>query len=410
MDRVNRNLQMASKWILGVILLLGFGVRVALMKNNPMFVDELYEATGPISRSIMDNLIHFRLDATLLHVLLTMPIALVGWEPFLLRWTSLLAGILSIPLCYRLGKQLFNNSVGILASAMLSVLPTAIVTSIMIRGYSFMIPLSLMSSIFLVQALRRGDIHQWLLFAAGVTLLIYTHAFAVVILTPMAVYAAWWIGRAPAQHKGRLLRGAVLALAVIGIGTAGIIGLTLHSDQRLENALQFTNENWKGDFPPVQLPNLPAIVASYLKPLRRANFTGSGDWPQLYYGLLILLGGIAGVIEKRHRPGTWYRLLFVIVPVMSVAIIATWLGYKVFNRYLDFALFGYVFLAAYGIWWLSSKVGRNHWPLKLGIGILAATGIMWPAYGELAERYSLGESQQLCRLLTIYKNMRLPVI
>jgi hypothetical protein len=390
-----RNFQMTSKWMLGVILLFGFGLRVTLLKNNPMFVDELYEATGPISHSVMDNLIHFRLDATLLHVLLTMPMALAGWEPFLLRWTSFLAGMLSIPLCYQLGRQLFNNSVGILASAMLSVLPTAIITSMMIRGYSFMIPLSLMSGIFLVQALRRGDIHLWLLFAAGIILLIYTHAFAVIILAPMALYAACWIRRAPAQNRGKLLRDAALALAVIGIATAGIIALTLQSDQQLENALQFTNENWKGDFPPIQLSNLPAVVASYLKPLRRANFTGSGDWPQWYYGLLILVGGMAGIMEKRHRPGTWYLLLLVVVPLMSVALIATGLQYKVFNRYLDFALFGYVFLAAYGIWWFSTKVGRNRWSLKLGIGLLATMGIMWPAYGELAERYSLGESQQL---------------
>ena len=166
--------RIAPPRIVGLVLLLlvGFWIRLLLMRNAPIYVDELFEARNILPQSLIDMFRHFRLDASLPHVLLTKPISLLGWEIFLLRWVSLWIGLLSLPLVYRLGRRLFGSGVGTLAMAMLVVLPTAVSTSIMVRGYSLMITLSIASTLALMKAVEGRRLRHWLLFGIGVALLI----------------------------------------------------------------------------------------------------------------------------------------------------------------------------------------------------------------------------------------------
>jgi hypothetical protein len=388
-------------WAPIAVLAFGFWLRLISMRNDSLFVDELGEAAQHIGRSVAYNLIDFRISSQLLHILLTMPMAYVGWEPFLLRWTSLCVGMVSIAFAYQLGKQLFGSQVALLISAMFSVLPSAVFTSGEIRGYSLMILFSLTSSIALIQALKSKDIRQWLLFALWVTLAAYTHVFSLVLLAPVFLYVVGWISYGPKRlsplDRAKLSRGAVLALVVISIGIVGLAGLMFNSQAEGDN-LQQVGGVWSTDFAPFQLSDLKETFADYLEPLRIANFTQLHGWPQFSYAAAILVAAIASIMEKRHRWAIWYLLLVAIVPMISVTVMLTAIQFHVLARYLDFSLFSYVFLAAYGIWWLSSKGRRNSRAIRLGLGTLLTGIIVLPAYGDLATRYSVGETQQLVKV------------
>jgi uncharacterized membrane protein len=384
-----------------VIILLSFWVKLTLLETRPLLLDERYEATQHIRHSVSFNLHHYRVDAQLFHVLLAMPMSYLGWEPALLRWVSLLAGILVIPVSYRLGKQLFDTRVALLAAAMFSVLPQAVIHFTAIRGYSFVILLCLASSIALINALKSERVHYWLLFALLITLALYTHISVGVFLVANYVYILWWIGRGPAhlpsRSRRRLLGGALLATLVIGIGIMGIAGLIIQSDTNVGNLQEVLQDDQVGDFTPFQLSDLGTTLSPYIDLLSEASFYRGRGWPLFFYGAIVLLGSIVGSVQRRQRWAIWYLMLVAILPLVVFTTIRTVVGpeFYGYTRYLSYSLFSFVILAANGIWWLSRKIGRDRWSVVVGSSVLLAGICVAPAFSALAATYSQWKSQQL---------------
>ena len=389
---------LCSRWAPIAALVLAFGIRVVLMKNDPLFVDELFEAREPISQSVLDNFVHFRPDSNLLHVLLTKPMAFLGWDPFLLRWPSLLAGVISLPLCYRLGRKIFNDRVGLLAAAMLGVVPAAVIDSIWIRGYSLMIPLSLLSCCFFLEALQSGRLLHWVLFGLGVALLSYAHTFGALLVAPALIFAATHFvshrSQRPQGVRNRLLLGASIALSIVIAAVLSIAWLMRQSDLHYVAQLHFS-DNWGTDFPALQLSDLKRTFLPYLEPMRRANFTDSRGWPFYYYGSLVLLGTVLGVSQRRYRGSVIFLLLVALVPMLLITLGQTVTRFQTEARYLDFALFAYVLLSAFALWWLSSHLARKAWPAAAAAGLLATGILVFPAHSDLNRRFATGDSQRL---------------
>ncbi len=394
--------QSALIWgILIVIILFSFWVKLILLETRPLLLDERYEATQHIRHSVIFNLLHYRVDAQLLHLLLAMPMSYVGWEPAFLRWVSLLAGTLVIPVSYRLGKRLFDTRVALLAAAMFSVLPQAVLHFTAIRGYSLVILLCLAGSIALINALRSGRVHYWFLFGLLITLALYTHISVGVFVVANYVYVLWWIGRGPANLPSRttrrLLGGALFASLVIGVGIMGIAGLIIQSDTNVGNLQEVLLDDQVGDFTPIQLSDLGATFSPYVDLLSEASFYRGRGWPLFLYGAVVLLGSVVGFVQRRHRWGTWYLVMVAILPLVVFTTIRSVVGpeFYGYTRYLSYSLFSFVLLAANGIWWLSRKIGRDRWPVVVGSSVLLVSIGVAPAYAALAVPYSQGKNQQL---------------
>lgn len=102
-----------------LVLWLAFWLQVRELDSSKLFVDELYEARMHIARPVAENFVNYRLDSHLLHALATKVMATVGWQPFFLRWPSVLAGVLSIALIYRMGLTLLDRQSGVLAALLM---------------------------------------------------------------------------------------------------------------------------------------------------------------------------------------------------------------------------------------------------------------------------------------------------
>src|SRR5262249_34045255 len=89
----------------------------------------------------------------------------LGYTDFLLRLPSALFGIASLPVLYVLGRELTSKKAAVFAVFVLAFSPFHIWYSQEARMYSQLLFLSLLSSVLLLQALRRGEMSWWIYYA-----------------------------------------------------------------------------------------------------------------------------------------------------------------------------------------------------------------------------------------------------
>jgi uncharacterized membrane protein len=102
---------------------------------------------------------------------------LLGESDFLLRLPSALFGIASLPVFYVLGRDLTSQKDAVFAVFVLALSPFHIWYSQEGRMYSQLLFLSLLSSVLLLQALRRGKARWWVYYALVSAAGMYTHVF-----------------------------------------------------------------------------------------------------------------------------------------------------------------------------------------------------------------------------------------
>ena len=115
---------------------------------------------------------------------------LVGWSEMATRTLSLLIGVLSVAMMYRLGKSLYHQRVGFISTLLLSTSVFFVFYSHEVRGYIQYLFLTI-TLLYLYwhqshkSQLSRSDGFWFVLFAI---LLIYTHYVALYVVVAMGIY------------------------------------------------------------------------------------------------------------------------------------------------------------------------------------------------------------------------------
>lgn len=130
--------------MLAALILLGFLLRLIRLDFQPLWWDEGYSVWFA-ARPLADML---RLTAADIHPPLYYALlhgwsGLFGLSPAALRFFSLIAGLLAIPLAYLGGRDLRNPRAGVIAAALVAINPLAIYYSQEIRMYGLAATLSL---------------------------------------------------------------------------------------------------------------------------------------------------------------------------------------------------------------------------------------------------------------------------
>jgi mannosyltransferase len=190
-----------SKIVVIAIIVLAFALRVCRLDHQSIWYDEgvsIYYANqslkGLIAAVSTDN--HPPLHSFALHLWLK----LAGQTEFSVRFLSLISGVLSVPLLFKLGAELFDQRVGALAAFLLSISPFHVWFSQEGRMYTLAALLGLASVYIFILLLRKGVSPAWryLLPSYVITsaLGIYTHFYvAFVILFENIAFLAQWILR-----------------------------------------------------------------------------------------------------------------------------------------------------------------------------------------------------------------------
>ena len=213
-----------KKEIISFLLVLGLGVLLRLYRitEQSIWFDEWLHFSSLSSMDLRTFLDNFRFyipehaAAPFYYVALYGTSRLTGFAPTVLRMFPLITGVGSIGLIYLLGKQIHNTRTGLFAALLLALSPQHIWYSQEIRPYALFLFLSLASVYLLVLycATRR-----YLFFALQCLvnlLLIFTHAFAFMILLPQVIYVYYRQGARKALLWS-MVHGVYVALLFFSI-------------------------------------------------------------------------------------------------------------------------------------------------------------------------------------------------
>ena len=226
-----------------IIGLLAFALRVYRLGYQSLWYDEGFSAY--LARSPLAELIDYRgMDPhpPLHAVSLGLWTSLAGDSEVALRFPSALAGTVGVILVFRLGASLLGSQTGTYAALLAAVNPFLIYYAQEARPYSFLLALSLGSTILLVHLVRprpthpstssrprpgespaetgRMELGRWAAYVAVTALALWSHYFAVFTLA--GHWFLWLIACRRYRPMGcpRLRRGYGLS----GCGRAGVAG------------------------------------------------------------------------------------------------------------------------------------------------------------------------------------------
>lgn len=140
-----------------------------------------------------------------LYFLLAWASTKLGSAPELIRLPSLIAGVASIPLVFLVGRKAVSSAAGLLAAAVMTLMPFMIFYSADGRTYALAIALLLGSTLAMLHAAESGRTRTWVLYGVLTALAMYTHYTAAFVL---AAQLAWLLLFHPEARKPALLANA----------------------------------------------------------------------------------------------------------------------------------------------------------------------------------------------------------
>ena len=180
-----------NRWVLmGLIVLIGVTVRtVNLAEVGSLSFDEAW-SVRIARKSLTAGLAIVTHDKhpPLFYMLLHIWIRLVGTSEFSLRFLSVLAGIVCVVVIYQVGREMFDQSTGLVAALMVAVGPFQVWYSQEARMYPLSLAFSLLSVLFLWKARDQKSPKYWAGYIFFTLLMVFTHYIAGLVLVGQAAF------------------------------------------------------------------------------------------------------------------------------------------------------------------------------------------------------------------------------
>ncbi|MEA2064871.1 MAG: glycosyltransferase family 39 protein [Patescibacteria group bacterium] len=125
-------------------------------------------------------------------------IKIFGDGEIAVRISSLIFGLLAIPLTYLVGKEIFSKKTGLIAAAFMAISPGLIYFSVEARMYSMLLSLSLFSIYFYWKILKENKKISKLFYVFSSILLIYSHFFGYLVIIFQNIF--FFVYRKNYQH------------------------------------------------------------------------------------------------------------------------------------------------------------------------------------------------------------------
>jgi len=201
-DRLGLNYALLHQALLGLVFLLGAGLRLYQIGAESYWVDEgkLLEVVRTGAQGIVADFASTGRPPVYVWLAYAWT-AIFGTSEVATRSLSALFSITSLPLIYLIGAELFGKRVGLLAMFLMAVSELQISQAQNFRYYSLMVLLTLVSYFVYWQALRSGNAWRFGVLALVNLLLFYTHYFGVFVFVAQSLhfvlqsrrYRALWV-------------------------------------------------------------------------------------------------------------------------------------------------------------------------------------------------------------------------
>jgi 4-amino-4-deoxy-L-arabinose transferase-like glycosyltransferase len=130
----------------------------------------------------------------------------------------ILLGASLVPVSFLAGKSLFDARTGLVAAAVVTVLPSLNDDGSTARPYSFLALLVLVSCYFAAQALLKGGARRWGSYGFVLVLIVYSHNWGWVVVAGTAAAVLICSLRGPQrEQRNQRIAGAFLSMILLGI-------------------------------------------------------------------------------------------------------------------------------------------------------------------------------------------------
>jgi len=206
----------SDKYLLILILLTAIGslLRLFNLGFNSLWLDEAvtyYYATLPFDElwQMLRNGSEF--NPPLFYVLESFMVYL-GKDEFVLRLIPALAGIVTIPVVFWMGKEFSDRNCGILCAALVTFSSFLIFYSQEARAYSLLLLFVVLSIVFFLKGMKNGRILDWVLFGFFSGLGFWTHFYSIIVF---GVLIAWFFFNWGFQKDERWEKGKSFIWSII---------------------------------------------------------------------------------------------------------------------------------------------------------------------------------------------------
>jgi ATP-binding cassette subfamily B protein len=206
------------RWItpvlLGIIVAVGLALRAFAAQGESLYGDELYSyaiATQSSLAGVFDQ-IEVTENNPPFFYLLAWLIAKLGDPTTLIRLPSVLAGAAAVPVVYLLGKRFGRARAGLIAAALIAVLPFAVFYGTEARAYGLLLFLLPLSTLALLRALDGERRVWWGVYWLAAALALYSHYTAGLVI---ALQVAWALYAERERWRSILAVNFAVALAFV---------------------------------------------------------------------------------------------------------------------------------------------------------------------------------------------------
>jgi 4-amino-4-deoxy-L-arabinose transferase-like glycosyltransferase len=350
-----------AHWLL-FFSLLGFGLRLQQLSLQPLWGDEgwsFYLAAQPLPQLLAFTAID--IHPPFYYLVLKGWLALAGSGAEAARFLSVAIGTMLIPVLGVLGRRLFEQRTGVVAAAVVALMPLAIYYSQEVRMYGLVTLLGAISVYALLRLVNNSghdttarrptnDKRQWLIvYIIATAAALYTHYYAVFIPIFQLIYVL--LGYARRQRRSRYRANFLLLTPFVYVGLlylpwAIYVGTRLISyvaNKRVaDNDLPLSFMSFFGDhFVAFSLGHLPDRLQPYL------GLT-------LLFAIVALIGWLVALFYHRLRQASLYLALYLLLPMFAGYIINRVYPFNppYFERTLLLVAPAYWLLIAAGLVWL----------------------------------------------------------
>lgn len=317
-----------SLWVF-LFFLLGLFIRLYKLGDHNLWFDELYSLKAIREISLLD----IDYNPPFYYILLSFWIRYFGPTlakffdgEFILRSLSMIFGIISIPLIYKLGKQFFNARVSLISAFILSISPIHVWYSQEARGYSLAIFLTMLTVYFFCFALRKNNLYLWIGFVMSSLLALLTVYFSFFIIILVGIFFVFKTYRS-------LFKFYLSSLCFISFAFLPFLPLLLKQIAMVKSLF------W------IPKPHINSIAITF------KNFNiGYNATPNIYlftfiiFSFLFLLGILGWWKEKKKELISLVSLVF--APIIVTFLISQKKSIYIDRQLLLFSPFYYIIIGA----------------------------------------------------------------
>ena len=374
---------------LWAIILLGTTLRLYNLTYHSLWFDEAISvrwATSSLARiwEVSMTLVEDRLPP-LYYLLLKFWLGLAGSSEFSLRFPSVVAGVLLIPVVYAIGRRLFGRAVGLLAALLTALNPFLIWYSQEARMYALAVLLATAGVLCFLLAISRPPPRHLAWLGLGLAALagLYTHLYSGFLWPALAL----WLVARPGLFKR--------VWWPFGLTMAGV--LALFSPLALA-IWRFSGESTPGQ-PLLGLGGRALDLFRAFIIWQAPLSLQMGQWLTLGLGLFLLLGLGWGV----RQAGGWLVILLGLMPFAIASLLLfrselAFFGHRYFIVMLPWLLLlqalGAVKVLAVG----RRVLGIGYWILAGGLVVVLVGLTAWPVPGQ----WSPGAAKEVWRQSLVY--------